>query len=250
MNKRIVYIVLLLYSCQHNESTQKEYYDDGILKSEVSLINGSRHGVSKYFDLNGKLETLERWKHGKLDGITELYFSSGKVKKEILYVGDTINNDFYREYYENGQLKVDRNLSSRITKFYYSNGHLMEKQLRNVGDSVVDFVKYNQFGVIRDDIILNSFLDFSEDTIKIGKKLEIDVNNNSAEFINSDLIVSIYNHKKLVVSDTVKPLDRDLSYFEFRYKPLVKGSYDIEFYFIDTIYSDTTFLYNSFFYVD
>lgn len=49
-----------------NKITEKTFHENGILKTKGKLVNGLRHGVWFNHNLNGKLESKEFYKHGKL----------------------------------------------------------------------------------------------------------------------------------------------------------------------------------------
>lgn len=100
------------------------YYDfekkhiEGRLQGEK--INGQwiKTGKAVYYTRDGKLR--EEVEYNGLIGYQKVYYESGKIHKET-YIDSYTNlfNGEYKEYYENGKLKV---------KFNYINGYLNGKQ--------------------------------------------------------------------------------------------------------------------------
>ncbi len=106
--KRITFlmpILLLFVFCK--KQPNKEYYPDGSLKNEFSLINGKYEGVFKKYYQSGQLEQLHTYSNGrKVD--SSLFYNRNGVLDYIDYhnINDSIG--VYRKYfYENESLKSE-----------------------------------------------------------------------------------------------------------------------------------------------
>jgi len=63
----------------------KEYYESGTLKSETSYANRLLNGPAKKYDGNGKLTTLTPWVDGKITGVVKQYYPNGVVQSETFF---------------------------------------------------------------------------------------------------------------------------------------------------------------------
>lgn len=77
-----------------------EYYESGIPKNEQNWERGRKHGISKYYYSDGKLDTETHWYHGALHNVNgpaiSSYYPNGKLRTESWW-----RNDFY--YSDNGK---------------------------------------------------------------------------------------------------------------------------------------------------
>lgn len=67
------------------EGLQKNYYDDGTLKNEVTYVAGKRNGPARQFYKNGKPESEINYKDNKKDGASKWYYEDGLLYQEISY---------------------------------------------------------------------------------------------------------------------------------------------------------------------
>ncbi len=131
INKNIQAIAILLFAvffsaCHH---TDKQYYDDGTLKSEIVTKSGKKDGIAKYYHANGKLqqemnfkndvpegisrrwyfngrqELEENYKNGLKTGRAVAYNKYGKKIWEAHFLNDTLNGP-WQEFHGNGNPKV------------------------------------------------------------------------------------------------------------------------------------------------
>lgn len=68
------------------EGLQKNYYDDGTLKNEVTYVAGKRNGPARQFYKNGKPESEINYKDNKKDGPSKWYYEDGLLYQEISYL--------------------------------------------------------------------------------------------------------------------------------------------------------------------
>jgi len=117
---------LMLAGCS---KTEKEYYPDGTIKSEVTMRHGKKNGSATYYFPNGNKELEMNYSDNQLDGVYEkfdiesnrlesteyaggkkngksaTFYTNGKTATVAFFENDIISGE-YREYHPNGQLKV------------------------------------------------------------------------------------------------------------------------------------------------
>lgn len=101
--------VLTLSGCSR---TEKEYFPDGSLKSEINLRNGKYHGEARYYYENGSPMMTCSYRNGQLDGTLMRYFQSGFRKEQ----------QTYRDGKLNGPARVWDRFSHLIQEMNYANG--------------------------------------------------------------------------------------------------------------------------------
>lgn len=123
MNKYfcISLLFILLTSCI--ESKELEYYENGSIKKEVTIITDT--AFVKMFYENGSLRSKFKSIKGNFHGEYLEYYYSGSLKNRIQYVNGKIENE-YLEYYESGELycKIPHknNQGNGIATYYNKNG--------------------------------------------------------------------------------------------------------------------------------
>ena len=131
-----ILISIIVYWFYINRSfTDKEYYDNGIIKSETSIIggelvsaiyyheNGKKLSFGKFennkmngkwilYDKEGKLNAKIMYKSGIYDGKVELYHKNLQIKESGDWIGDgkdSYRNGEHKWWYSNGNIKAIRN---------------------------------------------------------------------------------------------------------------------------------------------
>ncbi|MBX2965175.1 MAG: hypothetical protein KF845_03450 [Cyclobacteriaceae bacterium] len=137
-------ISLLMLSCL-NKKTEKTYYNNGNLKSQVETVNGLKDGVEIEYYNGGIIKSKLHWKKGVLDGSMEEYYTNGKI-------------------FRKGHLKND--LLREITS-YYESGQVMTKQFYNENGDVREIQSFKENGD-RDSIPFPRMHIYWSDTVKIG----------------------------------------------------------------------------------
>lgn len=132
MNEKQLYffgLLTLLFIFASCKKTEKQYFDDGTLKSEIVMKHGKKDGPARYYHANGKiqqetnfkadvleglsrrwyyngnLELEENYKNGLKDGKAIGYTKKGKLAWQAFYLRDTLNGP-WEEFHENGNPKV------------------------------------------------------------------------------------------------------------------------------------------------
>jgi len=106
----------------------KDYYPNGNLQTELTYVNGVRHGPFKAYHENGKLAVEGEFYQDRHYGLITTYYESGVKNAQIEYdylhrqVGDSI------AWHENGNIKgkskmVD-GLAQGLCEHFHENGQL------------------------------------------------------------------------------------------------------------------------------
>lgn len=86
------------------DGTYKEFYLDGKLKKEKTVIGGQNNGSFKTFYPDGTLQSEASFVNGKRNGGYKVYSDSGKLIMEKNYING-VANGYFREFDESGVLK-------------------------------------------------------------------------------------------------------------------------------------------------
>lgn len=138
--------------------------------TEDNYINGIKEGKStEYYPpilekdsfgnpqlLPGGIKKERNFVNDELDGISKEYYESGQLKEEVewqngevlsvqKYKENGVQDNAYRDYYDNGNLKSE--FEDGIRKDYYENGQL--KSLEKYNEKLQ---RYNEKGVLIEDI--------------------------------------------------------------------------------------------------
>jgi antitoxin component YwqK of YwqJK toxin-antitoxin module len=113
--KKLLFILLLYVSfvgCGQNE-IQKEYYEDGTLKGEISYKDGEKNGMTKWYHQNGQLSSEVNLTDGIPNGILKQFHENGQLGLEGKLI-DNKKEGLWRWYYKNGKLKEETNYSQGV----------------------------------------------------------------------------------------------------------------------------------------
>jgi antitoxin component YwqK of YwqJK toxin-antitoxin module len=91
-----------------------EYYDDGTLKAEKTLIKSSEYGPLKTYFPGGMLQNEAYYVAGKLDGLVKIYNENGKPLFEQDFKNG-IPDGYLKEYDADGRVKSET---------FYKAGHI------------------------------------------------------------------------------------------------------------------------------
>jgi len=137
----------------------REWYFNGKKKIETNYYNGKKHGLFREWYENDKLKSEGNYKDEKKHGLFREWYENGNIKKEINYftgkkdlksviiIKEKFNTDLishgivklknfvlneskhgkYKEWYLNGNMKIDGNFSNNKKSgewnYYYLNGN-------------------------------------------------------------------------------------------------------------------------------
>ncbi|MFA6434447.1 MAG: toxin-antitoxin system YwqK family antitoxin [Elusimicrobiales bacterium] len=99
------------------DASYREYYDNGNLKTEKTVINSRISGSLKAYYPSGVLQSEAYYADGALNGTVRLYNENAKLLFEQNFKGGTPNG-WFKEFDETGALK---------SELLYADGHIAEK---------------------------------------------------------------------------------------------------------------------------
>jgi antitoxin component YwqK of YwqJK toxin-antitoxin module len=85
---------------------EKEYYDNGILKSETPYLEGIKHGVVKEYYKSGTIQSETTYSNRLLNGPAKKYDENGKLTIETPWVDGKITG-VVKHYYPNGVVQSE-----------------------------------------------------------------------------------------------------------------------------------------------
>ncbi len=103
MRKWVLWILAMLMLAACDDSVQKDYWDNGKLKSELRYENGKLNGECVWYTENGNLSAKANYKDDVLEGKYTRWHPNGKVASEEHYVGGVLEGET-KKWYDNGQL--------------------------------------------------------------------------------------------------------------------------------------------------
>ena len=110
-------------------TTERSYFENGMIRSETPLVDGIRHGRERVFFANGNVQIETPWVKGYKEGVEKQYFENGGIRRTTSYrlskkqgadteyfeQGNAIRRESYytddiidgtqREFYPNGTIK-------------------------------------------------------------------------------------------------------------------------------------------------
>lgn len=130
----------------------KSYYKNGNIATYVIYKNNEIDSILKNYYLNGELKYLINYDKGEKDGLFMEFTKEGILKLEKKYC-DGIICDFYKEYYDNGNLHISVKISynkkgDKIEKWkvFYENGKLMSSGMKKNNKNIGVWKKFTEQG--------------------------------------------------------------------------------------------------------
>lgn len=81
--KFFLFIILIVVGyvviTKAQEIVHKDYYPDGIIKSEITFSDTLRDGIAKFYYENGNLKEERNYINGRVDGTVKQYYNNGKL---------------------------------------------------------------------------------------------------------------------------------------------------------------------------
>jgi antitoxin component YwqK of YwqJK toxin-antitoxin module len=172
--KRYFLLLTVLISLTIFAQDKVEYYPNGNIKAEYTLIDGKANGEVRTYNENGKLFNISNWENDIQHGQSTVFYESGE-KFKVMSFKNGIQSDsmlvYYKngqlmevstikegkkegpftEYYENGNLKSISNLKNGLyhgkCKFYNENGDIKKEGEMSYGAKIGSWMEYNEHGV-------------------------------------------------------------------------------------------------------
>ncbi|MFD1294979.1 toxin-antitoxin system YwqK family antitoxin [Lutibacter holmesii] len=116
------------YTVTNGIKNTKTYTKSGVLKSNINQDKKqNKIGECKTYFNNGKINKIENYSNGKLNGTYKMFYENGQLKVSSNYKDGQKNGEFI-SYHENGQLMVSANYRDGQPdgkfKSFYENGTL------------------------------------------------------------------------------------------------------------------------------
>ena len=83
---------------------QKSWYRNGLLREQMPLRNGHRHGVARVWHKNGRLASEERYADGLLHGVCRQWNEAGRLLGKYRM---TQGSGVQRAWHDNGKLQME-----------------------------------------------------------------------------------------------------------------------------------------------
>ncbi len=218
---RLVIIFCIFISC--SSTTEKDYYSNGNVKSEVILSNGKYAIYKEYFE-NGNLKKVESYNELKLHGESFYYRKNSTLEERSIYYNGKLIKRF--EYLANEKIKLIQ-LYDTISNYYwtikYSNDSIAEKRYYNDQNQIVYFQNYRNQSVTSSVLPI---INIEQDTVYTNQKLDIEVK--FGVFIPNDLNVAAVINE----NDTIRFRKCNSRLYCFDTIMSKSGIYNLEFYFL------------------
>jgi uncharacterized pyridoxamine 5'-phosphate oxidase family protein len=167
----LTFLFYALFSCESN--SEKEYFDDGILRSEYNFSNGKKHGVGKEYYPDGQLKSETNWNNGIEIGVNKFYFENGNLKliKEIKSNSKVQITKFHKDGSKQLVSKWLNNMKHGYTAFYDEDIVPYERKWYHNGEQV--------FLELRDSVSMIGFLTpeivLSKDTVAFDESINVKI---------------------------------------------------------------------------
>lgn len=108
------------------------FYDStNIIAWEMDFLLGQKHGKHIYYNRKGDTTLLETYKHDQLDGVKRIFYSTGKVHREIHYTKGQLDGQFTvlnKEEKVIEKLNYSLGKKNGVFSYYYDDGTLLKTE--------------------------------------------------------------------------------------------------------------------------
>lgn len=153
--KRIIYtslfMLFLAFSCKtKNDTIVEEFYPDGSIKSEITMKNNIRNGLTKNYDEKGRLVSTAEYINDKHEGWLINYNpENGKITTKAMFKDDE-QDGFVYQYYREGKLFREstyvKGRLNGVIKTYWPDGKLKAENTYNMGKPEIGLKEYDKSG--------------------------------------------------------------------------------------------------------
>ncbi len=155
----VIAIILIYVFAKIGDNYEREYHENGALKSKYKLVEGEVSGEVFLYDQDGSLKSVANFKNGIQHGKAEFYYKSGNTER-IIYFDEGVQTDSLKAYYENGQLQevsfVQNDKKHGDYKEFHENGKLKYSGQFEEGLKVGQWLEYNdQEQIIFNELYVN-----------------------------------------------------------------------------------------------
>jgi len=193
-----------------DDSVVREYYSNGVIKTETSAKGQLRHGPTKNYDRSGLLLSEVNYTDNIMDGqATNYYAKSGKVNSTFFYKKGIKEGD-ETWFYESGKpYRVSPYIKGKIEgtqKHFYEDGKLQAEVTYKNGFAGTGLKEYKADGTLISDYPTISIR--KEDHLKKANKIILIVsmsnNKSSVKFYKGSLLDGTYLHEGLLTLATTE----------------------------------------------
>jgi len=182
----IIFLLIVFIKCTERNS-EKEYFENGNLKYEVTLKGGLREGLLTEYYENGNIYSKSMWKQGKLNGPTKIYYKNKSLRQESQYKDGSIVG---------------------VSKIYSEDGKLKEKQFFDSLGNLVDYTKFLSNGDKNNSIESKKPIFIgNKDTVSIGEKIELKVLLGNQEFNSIEVHLGKLMDRKILYTPKMPKLN-------------------------------------------
>jgi antitoxin component YwqK of YwqJK toxin-antitoxin module len=209
-------VALLLFISTCGKPTQKEpeplpgtvivreKYRSGGIKSESTVINDKKQGISKNYDLQGRLISEVNYVDDIKEGMaTNYYAASGKIYSTMIYKNDIKEGDEIW-YFESGKpYRVSPYVQGKIDgiqKYYYESGEIKAEVPYKNGSPGIGTKEYNKDGSLVTDYPEIKII--KQDHLQAANKILLLISLSSVDsevkFYRGDLLDNQYLHDEML----------------------------------------------------
>lgn len=196
-------IILLIGYLMMSNTTNKDYYDSGELKSEM-IIRGGELAKGIFYHKNGKISLQGDYRDGMKQGLWSQYYEEGQLEAELMFLNDLFRGRNER-FHKNGKTKElgywdgYYDYSSRTYKHEWWHENGMKKSERYYNGYIADSVMcWNENGIeIECDEVI--FLYNKEEglTNKIPLDISLSITKEKMKRLNESPIFKMKKMKKI-----------------------------------------------------
>lgn len=184
-----VMLGLVLFSCK---DIRKEYYENGVLASEIEYKEELRNGKSIVYYPNGNIKQEGYYVDDKEHGLFKDYYETGRLATEAYFKNGKQDGEL-KGYHENGLLETIQYFKDGVPdstfESYYSNGQLEMLASKEKGKTLW-YIEYDSLGNWTDESRIIEIK--HQDTILLGETITMEFNVNGP--IEDTIFVSINTH--------------------------------------------------------
>lgn len=108
------------------------FYDTtNMVAWEMDFLLGQKHGKHIYYNKKGDTTLLETYKYDQLNGVKRIFYSTGKVHREIHYLKGQLDGSFTvfnKEEKVIEKLNYSEGKKNGVQSFYYDDGTLLKTE--------------------------------------------------------------------------------------------------------------------------
>jgi len=164
MNKLTLITLTLLSTTALHAELFTEYFEDGVVKSQIEYKNGTRtdtaegikDGLEKIYYNTGDIAFTVTNVNGKREGAMDWYDREGK-HLEMIHFQKGLRHGLNIIFYANGELRIEVNYindnKEGVEKYYFNTGKLASEVTYKNGRKEGLQKEYNEDGTLNNDVM-------------------------------------------------------------------------------------------------